>query len=129
MHADMACLLFVILQHFFPARLFGASRHCLLISMQARNALRRLYQRRALQSWYQHVLDLQQQRVKVMHVARMLMFGSLVRCFQSWLQYTQVGGYGSDRAQGTSTYACVNSLSTICVLHFGTASVGLLQDS
>lgn len=58
-----------------------------LLLLQAYRAMRRLLQRRALQGWYAHVLFLQQQRAKLIHVAQTLMFGSLARCFLAWLSF------------------------------------------
>ena len=54
--------------------------------------MRRLYMQRALQGWFQRALHWQQTRAKLMNAARVLLFGSLARCFAAWLGVTRVQG-------------------------------------
>jgi hypothetical protein len=56
---------------------------------QARQAMRKLYRRRAFVAWYQRVLYLQQQRHKLRTAAQLLLFGSTARVFRSWYLYTR----------------------------------------
>lgn len=58
-------------------------------ALQARQAMRRLYRRRAFVGWYQRVLFLQSQRHKLKAAAQLLIFGSVARVFKAWYTYTR----------------------------------------
>lgn len=57
--------------------------------MQANNAMRRLYSRRALIGWHMRVLNQQEMRSKLQSATRILMFGTFARTFLAWLNLTR----------------------------------------
>lgn len=60
----------------------------------ARAAMRRLYCRRALLGWHERTQQLRYARARLWGAARLLLYGSMARCFAAWLQLTQVGSGG-----------------------------------
>ena len=61
----------------------------------ARSIMRRLYCRRAFLGWLERVVTLRTMRAKLWHAARVLVYGSLARCFGTWWQYSQVRAHAA----------------------------------
>ncbi|EFJ51807.1 hypothetical protein VOLCADRAFT_87353 [Volvox carteri f. nagariensis] len=55
----------------------------------AQTYYRRLYYRRTLGGWYKRAQELRQERARLWHASRAILYGCLARCFTVWWQHTQ----------------------------------------